>query len=197
MSRSTRAPAPASTTHDVETPGCGTYYRLENRRKAQLTSPHRKRRIAGNTHPLCALRSSRLPRFSCFFCRPSAGLERHGRPSTQALHFYPLRANAFAHASSVAPVVFTSSTSKTRRLSTWLPGCVAKAPRTDSRHWRNVSRCLSGHGRFLTSNTTPSGGNLIRFARRLEGRSARLEPRSRQRSFPSPVNQAEARIAPK
>jgi hypothetical protein len=42
----------------------------------------------------------------------------------------PASRNAFARASTVAPVVITSSTSKTRLLSTWLPGRVAKAPRS-------------------------------------------------------------------
>src|SRR6267154_5461648 len=43
----------------------------------------------------------------------------------------PLSHWARAQAFNVAPVVNTLSTSKTRRLSTWLPGRVAKAPRTD------------------------------------------------------------------
>jgi hypothetical protein len=44
----------------------------------------------------------------------------------------PASRKVLAHESSVAPEVITSSTSKTRKLSTWLPGRVAKAPRTDS-----------------------------------------------------------------
>jgi len=43
-----------------------------------------------------------------------------------------------------APVVSTSSTNKTRRLSTWLPGRVAKAQRTDSQRSSRFSTCLSG-----------------------------------------------------
>jgi hypothetical protein len=45
-------------------------------------------------------------------------------------------------ASSVAPVVITSSTSKTRKLSTWVPGRVAKAPRTDSQRSREPEDVL-------------------------------------------------------
>jgi hypothetical protein len=43
----------------------------------------------------------------------------------------PASRKTFAHESGVAPQVITSSTSKTHKLSTWLPGRVAKAPRTD------------------------------------------------------------------
>src|ERR1700743_3502882 len=39
----------------------------------------------------------------------------------------PASSSAPAHASSVVPVVITSYSSKTRLLSTWLPGRVAKA----------------------------------------------------------------------
>jgi hypothetical protein len=44
----------------------------------------------------------------------------------------PASRNAFVHESGVTPEVITSSTSKTRKLSTWLPGRVAKTPRTAS-----------------------------------------------------------------
>src|SRR5713101_7877544 len=77
----------------------------------------------------------------------------------------PASRSAFAQASSVAPVVITSSTSKTRSLSTWLPGHVAKAPRTASHVSLDVRRCLSGRGRFLTKST-PWCGSLSRFASR-------------------------------
>src|SRR5260370_1385408 len=53
----------------------------------------------------------------------------------------PALRNAFAHASSVAPVVITLSTSKTRLLSTWLPEPVAKALRTAFERSRRRSLC--------------------------------------------------------
>src|SRR5271170_1213901 len=65
----------------------------------------------------------------------------------------PDSSSALAHSFSVAPVVITSSTSKTRFLSTWLPGRVAKAPRTDSQRSSRVSTCLGGLGRVLISRT--------------------------------------------
>src|SRR5258708_11815677 len=55
----------------------------------------------------------------------------------------PASRSARAQASRVAPVVNTSSTSKTRRLSTWLPWRVAKAPRTDSHRSSKLSICFS------------------------------------------------------
>src|SRR6266851_842874 len=50
--------------HAWDPPDCGTYYRLENRWRARLNWPHRKQRIGGSTHPLFALRSSRVPRYN-------------------------------------------------------------------------------------------------------------------------------------
>src|SRR5207245_3782739 len=83
----------------------------------------------------------------------------------------PASRSARAQASSVAPVVNTSSTSKTRRLSTWLPGRVAKAPRTDSQRSSKLSTCLSGRA-LVRINSTALCGNRSRFARGLEIRAA-------------------------
>src|ERR1700676_268016 len=74
---------------------------------------------------------------------------------------------------SPAPEVITSSTSKTRKLSTWLPGRVAKAPRTDSQRSSRVSRCFSGRGRMRVSRTDLYG-RPRRFARGLAMRAAWL-----------------------
>jgi hypothetical protein len=90
----------------------------------------------------------------------------------------PASSNARAHASSVAPVVNTSSNSKTRRLSTWLPGRVAKAPRTDSQCSSKVRICLSGRARVRISSTALCG-NPSRFASGFESSAAWLYPRSR------------------
>ena len=93
----------------------------------------------------------------------------------------PASRRARALASSVAPVVNTSSTSKTRILSTWLPGRVAKAPRTDSHLSSKLSTCLSGRARVRISSTA-LWGNRSLFARGLESSAAWLYPRSRSRS---------------
>ena len=68
-----------------------------------------------------------------------------------------LQAKRLAHASSVAPVVITSSTSKTRLLSTWLPGRVAKAPRTMRQRSSLLSMCLSGRALVRMSRTVFRG----------------------------------------
>src|SRR5262249_39642698 len=60
----------------------------------------------------------------------------------------PASRSAFEQASSVAPVVITSSSSKTRRLSTWLPGGSSKAPRTTAQRSRSVNTSLCGR-RFV------------------------------------------------
>jgi hypothetical protein len=69
----------------------------------------------------------------------------------------PASSNALAHASSVAPVVITSSTSKKRLLSTRLPGRVAKTPRTIRQLSSLVSMCLSGWALERVSKTAFSG----------------------------------------
>src|SRR6516225_9222000 len=48
--------------------------------------------------------------------------------------------------SSVAPVVITSSSNKTRRLPTWLPGRISKAPRTAAHRSRSVNTSCAGLG---------------------------------------------------
>src|SRR5258708_2688802 len=92
----------------------------------------------------------------------------------------PASRSALAHASSVAPVVNTSSTSKTRRLSTWVPGRVAKAPRTEAHRSSKLSTRLSGRARVRISSTALCG-NCSRFASGLERSAAWLYPRSRSR----------------
>src|SRR2546428_2587728 len=79
----------------------------------------------------------------------------------------PASRNARAQASSVAPVVNTSSINKTRKLSTWLPGRVAKAPRTDSQRSSRLRIRLSGRAR-VRINRTDLCGSLRRFAKGLE-----------------------------
>jgi len=76
---------------------------------------------------------------------------------------------AFAHASRVAPIVITSSTSMTRWLSTWLPAPVAKAPRTASQRSSSVNKHSSGRGRLEWSRCR----RPIRLARR-SGEQLRL-----------------------
>src|SRR5260370_13265111 len=83
----------------------------------------------------------------------------------------PASHSARAQASSVAPVVNTSSTSKTRRLSTWLPGHVAKAPRTDPQRSSKLSTCLSGRARVRTSSTALCGNPSL-FPNGLESKAA-------------------------
>ena len=83
----------------------------------------------------------------------------------------PASRSARALASSVAPVVNTSSTSKKRKLSTWLPGRVAKAPRTDSQRSSNLSTCLSGRARVRTSSNALCGKRSL-LANSLESRAA-------------------------
>src|SRR5215467_8576424 len=77
----------------------------------------------------------------------------------------PASRNARAQASKVAPVVNTSSTDRTRRLSTWLPGRMAKAPRTDSQRSSRERIRLSGRAFVRMSSRR-------RFARGLEIRAA-------------------------
>src|SRR5467141_5344672 len=76
----------------------------------------------------------------------------------------PASRSALAQASSVTPVVNTSSTSKPRTLSTWLPGRVAKAPRTDSHLSSKLSTCLPGRARMRINNTALCGKRSL-FAR--------------------------------
>src|SRR6516162_556947 len=56
-----------------------------------------------------------------------------------------------AHASSVAPVVITSSSNKTRKLSTRPPLRIAKAPRPGSERSSLRSRCFLGTRRAVPS----------------------------------------------
>src|SRR6266436_1381887 len=84
----------------------------------------------------------------------AGGFSRLVLRSVQSQTWLPPRAALLAQACRVAPVVNALFTSKRRTLSTWLPGRVAKTPRTDSHH--------------------PSRG--------LESSAARLYPRSRSRS---------------
>src|SRR5229473_699298 len=74
----------------------------------------------------------------------------------------PAPRNARAQASSVAPVVITSSTSKTLRLSTRLPGRAAKAPRTVSQRSCKLSFSLSGRGFVRTSSADRNGSPSCR-----------------------------------
>jgi len=79
--------------------------------------------------------------------KPATGLRTSRATVSPITDFAPASSSAREQASSVAPVVITSSTSKTRRLSTWVPGRVAKAPRSDSQPSSRLSTRLSGRGR--------------------------------------------------
>ncbi len=87
----------------------------------------------------------------------------------------PASRRARALASSVAPVVNTSSTSKPPRLSTWLPGRVAKAPCTDSQGSSKLSTCVSGRARVRTSSNALCGKRSL-LANGLESRAADCIP---------------------
>src|ERR1700674_3539688 len=89
----------------------------------------------------------------------------------------PASRSTRVHASRVAPVVNTSSTSKTRWLSTWLPGRVAKAPRTDAHLPSRLRIRLSSRARVRTSRTALYGSRN-RFASGLAINAAWLYPRS-------------------
>ncbi len=69
-------------------------------------------------------------------CAEWAGVRATVRAITRAA---PARRRTRLQASSVAPVVITSSTSRIRSLSTWAPGRVAKAPLAALQRWLRVS----------------------------------------------------------
>ena len=105
-----------------------------------------------------------------------AGFWRLGLTVSPSTDFAPESSKARAQAPSVAPVVNTSSTSKTRCLSTWLPGCVANAPRSAPRRFcralRDVLELLNPLSFFhpvlpplRTANHPPSGANRAYFSR--------------------------------
>src|SRR5260370_5008289 len=110
---------------------CGVYCLRDPRNRAR-THPWPPGCSAPGNPPTCAglLPSRFLPPiipFSGAWQRISDG-PRHGQPNYRlGSAVAPRRAKA----SSGAPVVNALFTSKKRRLSTWLPGRVAKAPRTD------------------------------------------------------------------
>src|ERR1700739_2899971 len=86
----------------------------------------------------------------------------HGiaRATVRATTLTPAFRKALKHASSVAPVVNTSSTSKTRRLSTrrpWRPWRVVYTPRTLRHRSLTGSRSLSGRGRLRSNRKEPQG----------------------------------------
>jgi hypothetical protein len=133
--------------------------------------------------PTCAgLRPSRLlqPNLTTLRCW-AGGFSPHVPRSALITDLAPGPRSVLAQASSVAPVVNTSSTSKTRKLSTWLPGRVAKAPRTDSQRSSKLSTCLSGRARVPISSTALCGNPSL-LASGLESSTAWLYPRSRCRS---------------
>lgn len=92
----------------------------------------------------------------------------------------PASRNARAHASNVAPVVITSSSSRIRKLSTRPRSDTAKAPRTASQRSSFRSKCFSGRGFDRRSNP----GRYGRPSRLASGRPTRstwLKPRSFRR----------------
>src|ERR1700676_3259885 len=113
--------------------------------------------------------------------KPATGLRTARATVSPITDFAPASSSAREQASSVAPVVITSSTSKTRRLSTWVPGGGAKAPRTDSPRSSTLTTRLSGRGRVRISSTAWRGKRSL-LARGLASRSAWLYPRSFSRT---------------
>src|SRR5712664_1469286 len=89
--------------------------------------------------PSCAHRAS----LGLDSSEPTAGCRAARATVSPITDLAPAPRNALAQASRVAPVVITSSTSKTRRLSTLLPGRAAKAPRTESHRSSKLRICLS------------------------------------------------------
>jgi hypothetical protein len=77
------------------------------------------------------------------------------KPSTDLA---PASHNACEHASSVAPVVTTSSSSRIRKLSTRPPCGIAKAPRSASHRSSRRSECFSGRGRDSINKTGTLAG---------------------------------------
>ena len=130
---------------------------------------------SGECRPRWSTASGRLaliaPSLPATVCRRRAC----GRPARATVRpntdLAPASRSAREHASSVAPVVITSSSSKTRKLSTRPPLRMAKAPRTDSHRSSQCSRCFSGRGRVRISSTgrygrlKPPGQRLVQTAR--------------------------------
>src|ERR1700719_597956 len=153
MWRSAPAQAPASTPYGGPLSEMGIYYQRDLLSRAQALQPHRGCGAPGNRPCLAVVRSWRFPRVRCYR-RCSAAFFRTARATVNPItDLAPASRKVLAHESNVAPEVITSSTSKTRKLSTWLPGRVAKAPRTDSHRSSKLSKCLSGRGRILVSKT--------------------------------------------
>ena len=69
---------------------------------------------------------------SACFLGPTGPSPPHGATANPITDLAPASPSTLAHASRVAQVLATSSTSKTRSLSTSPPGCVAKVPRIAS-----------------------------------------------------------------
>jgi hypothetical protein len=131
------------------------------------------------------------PSYTC--CGPVTGLRAAGAIVTATSDLAPESSNARAHASSVAPVVTTSSTSKTRSLSTWLPGRVANAPRAISDGSAIGSTRFCGRSRVRTSKLL-SQHSLRAAAIATASNAAGFKPRSWRR-FPwggtgSPISAA-------
>jgi len=141
----------------------------------------RSDRFGGNSPPVVyRLWSSCVhPVLSCYGC---SAKELSGRPARAIVNprtdLAPASRSAREHASSVAPVVITSSSSRIRKLSTGPPSRMAKAPRTASHLSSLLSRCFSGRGFARTSNSGRYG-KRHRFASGRPTRSTWLYPRSR------------------
>src|SRR5580658_7057302 len=118
--------------------GCGIYCPRGPRTRAQRRCPLRGHTALGNRPTLAGLRSSRYPKLTTLRYRlplSMAGWEFLAARAALSprTDLEPDSRNARAQTSSVALVVNTSSTSKTRLLSIGLPGRVAKAPRIEAR----------------------------------------------------------------
>jgi hypothetical protein len=142
--------------------GCGIYCPRGPRTRAQRRCPLRGHTALGNRPTLAGLRSSRYPKLTTLSYRlPLSGAGRGFLAARATVSprtdLAPDSRSARAQPSSVAPAVNTSSTSKTRLLSTWLPGRVAKAPRTDAQRSSKLSTCLSGRGLVLINKTDLCG----------------------------------------
>jgi hypothetical protein len=148
---------------------CGFYCLRELRNRAQLPGPLRGCAPPGDRPPCAGLVPLSLPSTILPFHRACESISyRPGHGKSDPWTRCPPRPKARAQPSRVSAVVNTSSTSRTRRLSTWLPECVAKAPRTDSQRLRmrmrlpgrlrsNGARSRFADERFWTAGMSTAG----------------------------------------
>ena len=160
---------------------CGFYCRQDSLSRTQSLRLLGGCGAPGNRQDRAVVRSSRSLRVQ-LLARLPVGVSRFTALATvnPTTDLAPASSNALAHASSVAPVVITSSTSKTRLLSTWLPGRVAKAPRTMRQRSSLLSMCLSGRALVRMSKTGLRGRPAVSASVSAIS-SAWLNPRSRSR----------------